>query len=341
MPSARNTMYAVQVSRAGGPLEMVTRPIPEPAAGEVRVRVEACSICHSDAMAKEGGASSYPRIPGHEIIGRVEKCGTGVVGWTAGQRVGIGWYGGHCGVCERCRRGDFILCARAEVTGLTRDGGYAEYLVVSAQALAAVPDALSSREAAPLLCAGITTFNALRNSGASPGDVVAILGLGGLGHLGVQFASKMGFRTVAIARGADKATFARQLGAEQYIDSAAVDPGLALTELGGARVILATVTASEAMSAVIGGLGHRGLLLIVGASPEPIEVSPLQLIRNRLSVTGWPSGSAIDSEDTLRFSAHFGVRPMIERYPLDRAAEAYDRMMSGEARFRVVLETGA
>lgn len=341
MPSAKSTMHAVQVSSAGGPFEIVTRALPEPATGEVRVRVEACGVCHSDAMTKEGAASGYPRIPGHEIVGRIEQCGPGVAGWTAGQRVGIGWYGGHCGVCARCRRGDFVLCARAEVPGLTRDGGYAQYLVVSAQALAAVPDALSSADAAPLLCAGITTFNALRNSGASAGDLVAILGLGGLGHLGVQFAHKMGFRTVAIARGAEKDRFARQLGAEHYIDSAAVDPAAALSELGGARVILATVTASDAMSAVVGGLGHRGLLLVVGASAEPIRVSPHQLIANRLSITGWPSGSAIDSEDTLRFSAHFGVRALIERYPLARAAEAYERMMSGQARFRVVLETGA
>jgi len=280
-------------------------------------------------------------VPGHEVVGVIHAVGRGVADWRIGRRVGVGWYGGHDGVCEACRRGDFIMCAHGEITGLTCDGGYADYLVTRAQALAAVPDALTSAEAGPLLCAGITTFNALRNSGARAGDLVAILGIGGLGHLGIQYAAKMGFRTVAIARGQDKAKSAQELGAHHYIDSTAQDVAKSLQELGGAKLILATVTNSDAMTATIGGLHFDGTLLVVGASPEPIKISPIQLLGGRLSLKGWASGAAIDSEDTLRFSALSGVRPMIEPYPLERAAQAYERMMSGKARFRVVLETGA
>lgn len=283
----------------------------------------------------------YPIVPGHEVVGLIDAIGAGVTDWSLGQRVGVGWYGGHCGMCERCRRGDFVLCRKATISGVTCDGGYADYMAIPAQALAAIPDALSSAEAAPLLCAGITTFNALRKSDARPGDLVAILGMGGLGHLGVQFAAKMGFRTVAIARGEDKAKFAQELGASHYIDSRSQDVAKALTELGGAKVILATVTNADAMNAAIGGLGYGGTFLVVGVSPEPIKVSSMQIIMHRQSILGWASGAAIDSEDTLQFGALSGVRPIIERFPLDKAAEAYDRMMSGNARFRVVLETGA
>lgn len=336
-------MRAVQVGAAGGPFELVNREIPEPKAGEVRVRVQACGICHSDSMAKEGLVPGirYPMVPGHEVVGLVDAVGEGVPQWSAGQRVGIGWYGGHCGRCEPCRRGDYVLCVRAAVPGLTFDGGYADYMVAPATALAAVPDALTSAEAAPLLCAGITTYNALRHSGARAGDLVAILGIGGLGHLGVQFAAKMGFRTVAIARGEDKAAFARQLGAQHYIDSRSQDVAKSLAELGGAKAILATVTNADAMTAALGGLGYGGVFVIVGVPREPLRVSSMQLIMHRQAVTGWASGVAIDSEDTMNFGALAGVRPMIERYPLEKAAEAYERMMSGGARFRVVLETGA
>jgi D-arabinose 1-dehydrogenase-like Zn-dependent alcohol dehydrogenase len=334
---------AVQVSGPGAPLEVVTRDIPVAKRGQVRLRVQACGICHSDSMAKEGHWPGvvYPIVPGHEVVGLVDSLGEGVTGWLIGQRVGVGWYGGHCGVCEACRRGDFVLCARPSIPGLTYDGGYADYMTAPAEALAAIPDSLTSVDAAPLLCAGITTFNALRNSEARAGDLVAILGMGGLGHLGVQFAAKMGFRTVAIARGQEKAKTAHELGAHHYIDSLTQDVAKSLADLGGAKLILATVTNADAMTAALGGLGYRGTLLIVGASPEPLKVSPIQLIMQRRSIQGWASGTSIDSEDTLKFSAMSGVRPLIERYPLERAAGAYDRMMSGAARFRVVLETGA
>jgi D-arabinose 1-dehydrogenase-like Zn-dependent alcohol dehydrogenase len=337
------TARAVQVSTPGGPLEVVTRAVPAPKPGQARIRVQACGICHSDSLAKEGHwpGIQYPVVPGHEVVGLIDALGEGVTGWRVGQRVGVGWYGGHCGVCEACRRGNFVLCARPGIPGLTYDGGYADYMTAPVDALAAVPDTLSSADAAPLLCAGITTFNALRNSDARAGDLVAILGLGGLGHLGVQFAVKMGFRTVGIARGQDKAKLALELGAHHYIDSLTQDVAKSLAELGGAKLILATVTNTDAMSAAVGGLGYRGTLLIVGASFEPLKVSPLQLIMQGQSIQGWASGTSIDSEDTLKFSVLSGVRPLIERYPLERAAAAYDRMMSGAARFRVVLETGA
>jgi propanol-preferring alcohol dehydrogenase len=332
-------MRAVQVEKPGSPLELVERPMPEPGPGKVRIKVEACGICHSDSYVVKGTYPGirYPAVPGHEIAGHIDAVGPGVTAWRAGQRVGVGWHGGHCGVCARCRRGDYVLCVAAQVPGMAYDGGYADYMIAPQEALAAIPDDLAAVEAAPLLCAGITTYNSLRHSGARPGDLVAVLGIGGLGHLGVQYAAKMGFRTVAIARGPDKAKLALKLGAHRYIDSKAEDAAKVLTELGGARVVLATVTNAKAMSALIDGLGIDGKLLVVGASPEPIEVSPLQLIGKRRSVAGWPSGRAADSEDTMRFSALEGVRPMVETFPLAEASKGYERMMSGDARFRVVL----
>jgi D-arabinose 1-dehydrogenase-like Zn-dependent alcohol dehydrogenase len=335
-------MRVVQVPRPNGPFELVERDLPEAGAGSVRIKISACGICHSDSYTKEGTfpGIQYPRVPGHEIAGTVDAIGTGVPGWSAGQRVGVGWHGGHCGYCDSCRRGDFVTCQIArQVPGITYDGGYADYMIAPAEALALIPDELSAVEAGPLMCAGITTFNSLRHSGARPGDVVAVLGIGGLGHLGVQFAAKMGFRTVAIARGADKEPLAKQLGARHYIDSQTQDPAKELIKLGGAKVILATATSGKAMGAAIGGLGIDGKMIIVGAA-DPMEVPPLLLIGGRRSVTGWPSGRSIDSQDTLRFSALTGVRSMNEVFPLERAAEAYEHMMSGKARFRVVLTTG-
>ncbi len=332
-------MQAVQVARAGGPLELLERDVPEPTHGEVRVRIEACGVCHSDSLTIEGQwpGLSFPRIPGHEIAGIIDKLGTGVVGWSIGQRVGVGWFGGHCGYCEPCRRGWLIDCRNLRIPGISYDGGYAEAMVAPADALAAIPDELGSTEAAPLLCAGVTTFNALRRSGAIPGDVVAILGIGGLGHLGVQFANKLGFRTAAIARGADKEALARKLGAHHFIDSATEDVAAALNRLGGARAVLATVTSANAMTPAIDGLAVRGRLIVVGVDARPIEVSPLQLIGASRSIVGHAAGASINSQDTLAFSALSGVRPMIETMPLARAAEAYARMMHGDARFRMVL----
>ncbi|HTP31384.1 MAG TPA: alcohol dehydrogenase [Candidatus Acidoferrales bacterium] len=335
-------MRAVQVPRAGGPLEIVEREIPAPVAGSVRIKVEACGICHSDSVTKDGAfpGISYPRVPGHEVVGVIDAAGPGVQGWKAGQRVGVGWHGGQCGYCNNCRRGDFFACQTATlVTGITSDGGYAEYLVAPASALAAVPDELSSTEAAPLMCAGVTTFNALRNSGAGPGELVAVLGLGGLGHLGVQYAAKMGYRTVGIARGADKEPLARQLGARHYIDSQNQDPAEELQKLGGAKVVVATVTNGDAMAAAVGGLAANGTLMVLGGA-GPMTVSPLFLLLGKRSVKGWYSGTSIDSQDTLDFSVLTGVRSMNESYPLDRVSEAYDRMASGKARFRVVLTMG-
>ncbi len=337
-----STMRALQVPYANGPFELVERQIPEPGAGSVRIKVQACGICHSDSFTKEGlfPGIQYPRVPGHEVAGIIDAVGNGVAGWTPGQRVGVGWYGGHCGHCDSCRSGDFITCGSGQVPGVTFDGGYADYMIASAEALAAIPDELSAVEAGPLLCAGITTYNSLRNSGARPGDLVAVLGVGGLGHLGVQFAAKMGFRTVAIARGKDKEPLARKLGARHYIDSQAQDPAAELVKLGGARIIIATVTNSKAMGAVLGGLGINGKLIILGAAVEPIDVPPLLLLSGRRSIAGWPSGTSMDSQDTLAFSALTGVRSMNEVFPLARGAEAYELMMSGNARFRVVLTTG-
>lgn len=334
------TMRVVQVAEPNGPFSLVERPIPNPGPGEVRIRVEACGICHSDMFAKTGSfpGMKYPIVPGHEIAGIIDAVGPDVTEWRPGHRVGVGWHGGHCGQCPACRRGDFVDCTNLRIPGINIDGGYAECMIAPIEALARIPDELKSLEAAPLLCAGITTFNALRNSPARGGETVAILGVGGLGHLGIQFAAKLGFRTVAIARGRNKEQLARQLGAHHYIDSESQDPAAQLQGLGGARVILATATSSEAMSRVVGGLGKDGQLLVVGAAAEPINVSPFQLIPGRRSVAGWPSGTSVDSEDTLNFSAMTGVRPRIETFPLDQAAEAYDRMMSGKARFRVVLQ---
>jgi len=335
-------MKAVEVREPKGPLQVVERDVPSPGAGQVLIKVQACGICHSDVFTKEGlwPGLQYPRVPGHEIAGIIDTVGPGVDDWKPGQRVGVGWHGGHCGRCDPCRRGDFVLCQRALVPGISYDGGYAEYMVAPVEALARIPDDLSDVEAAPLLCAGITTFNALRNSGARAGDVVAILGIGGLGHLGVQFAAKMGFSTVAIARGRDKEPLARKLGALHYIDSSTQDVAEALGALGWAKVVLATVTSGKAMSAALGGLAIDGKLVIVGAAQDPVEVPTVPLIMGRRSVQGWPSGTSADSQDTLAFSASAGVRPMIEEFPLERAAEAYDRMTSGAARFRVVLKTG-
>ncbi len=332
-------MRAMQIARAGGPLEPVERDMPEPARGEVRVRVEACGVCHSDSLTVEGQWPGlvFPRIPGHEIAGVIDAIGPGVVGWHAGQRVGVGWFGGHCGYCEPCRRGWLIDCRNLRIPGISYDGGYAEALVAPAHALAAIPDELAGAEAAPLLCAGVTTFNALRHSGALPGDVVAILGIGGLGHLGVQFANKLGFRTVAIARGADKEALSRQLGAHHFIDSAAEDVAAALNRLGGARAVLATVSSAKAMTPAIDGLAVRGRLIVIGVDAEPIEISPLQLIGASRSIVGHAAGAAINSQDTLAFSVLSGVRPMIETMPLAQAPAAYARMMRGDARFRMVL----
>jgi D-arabinose 1-dehydrogenase-like Zn-dependent alcohol dehydrogenase len=335
-------MRAVQVPQAKGPFEIVEREIPEPTPGSVRIKVQACGVCHSDSITKEGlfPGIQYPRVPGHEVIGIVDSVGQGVARWKPGQRVGVGWHGGHCGYCDSCSRGDFFSCQTSTlISGLSFDGGYADYMVAPAEAIAAVPQELSAVEAAPLMCAGITTFNCLRNSGARAGEVVAILGLGGLGHLGVQFAAKMGFRTIGIARGKDKESFAKELGAHHYIDSQSQDPAAELLKLGGAKVILATVTNADAMSAVAGGLAVNGTLMIIGAVPS-MQVAPLQLLTYRQSVKGWNSGVAIDSQDTLAFSVLSGVRAMNEVYPLEQAAEAYERMMSGKARFRVVLTTG-
>jgi D-arabinose 1-dehydrogenase-like Zn-dependent alcohol dehydrogenase len=335
-------MRVVQVTQPNGPFELVEREIPEPAVGQVRIKVEACGICHSDSLTREGTypGIQYPRVPGHEVAGIIDAVGQGVVDWTEGQRVGVGWHGGYCGHCEPCRRGNFFACVWGQVTGITHDGGYADYMIAHQSALALLPEELSAIESGPLVCAGVTTFNSLRNSGARPGETVAILGLGGLGHLAVQFAAKMGFKTVAIARGSDKEPLAMKLGAHHYIDSQAQDVAAELIRLGGASIILATVTNAGAMTAALGGLGVKGKLLVLGAPHEPLEVPALLLIGGRRSVAGWYSGTSIDSQDTLSFSRLSGVRAMTEVYPLERAAEAYERMMSGKARFRVVLTTG-
>lgn len=332
----------VQVKGPAEGLELVERELGEPGRGEVLVRVEACGVCHSDAFTVEGGypGIEYPRVPGHEIAGRIEAVGEDVVPWEIGQRVGVGWFGGSCGHCDPCRRGDQISCVNGQVPGIAYDGGYADHVIVPKDALASIPDELSAEDAAPLLCAGITTFNALRDSGARPGDLVAILGIGGLGHLGVQFARRMGFETVAIARGTNKKTQAEALGAHHYIDSTAGDVAQALQALGGATTILATVTAPDAMSAAVGGLRPRGRMVVVGASADPMQIPPFALIPGSTAVVGHASGTSKDSEDTLRFSVLQDVRPKIETYPLERAAEGYARMMSGDARFRVVLTMG-
>ena len=334
---------SVQVIAAGGAFELVQKEFPEPGPGQVRIRVQACGVCHSDSITKFGGFPGivYPRTPGHEVAGVVDAVGAGVPLFKPGQRVGLGWHGGHCGYCVPCRRGDFILCENQQFSGISFDGGYADYVLAPANALALIPDDLADVDAAPLMCAGVTTFNSLRNSGARPGDTVAILGIGGLGHLGVQFAAKSGYRTVAIARGQDKAPLARQLGAHIYIDSTTQDPAAELQKLGGAAVILSTLTNADALSAAVNGLAPKGKLIILGVPEKPFEVGAVPLIMGSRTIAGWPSGTGMDSEDTLNFSALAGVKPMIETYPLERAAEAFDRMMSGKARFRVVLTTGA
>jgi len=333
------TMRALQVSKAGGQFELVERPVPEPGRGQVRIKVEACGVCHSDVVVKDGlwPGLQYPRVPGHELVGHVDAIGADVANWKAGQRVGVGWHGGHCFTCDPCRRGDFILCRFEKITSISFDGGYADYTIAPAEAVVAIPEGLPGEEAAPLLCAGVTVYNPLRHSGAMPGEIVAVQGIGGLGHLGIQFARQMGFRTVAIGRGEDKAPLVRKLGAHEYIDTNTGAPAEAMQRLGGARVIVATAPDAKSISALIEGLAPGGKLVVVGVTPEPLAVSPLQIILARRSIQGWPSGSAKDSEDTLQFSVLTGVRPMIERYPLERAADGYDQMLSGSARFRVVL----
>ncbi len=328
-----------QVTTANGPFVLGTRPVPTPGPGEALVRVHACGVCHSDTFVKAGAfpGLALPRVPGHEVAGVVAALGSGVRGWQVGERVGIGWHGGHCFVCDACRRGDFIVCRAGKVCGISYDGGYADHVLAPAEALARIPDALGDAEAAPLLCAGITTFNALRHSPARPGDLVAVQGLGGLGHLGVQFASRMGFRTVALARGADKRAFALELGASDYVDTAAENAAAALNARGGAAVVLATAPNADAVASVIDGLRPGGQLLLVAAVLEPLPISALALIGARRSIQGWPSGTAKDSEDTLAFAAATGIRPRIETFPLARVEDAFDRMHSGKARFRAVL----
>jgi len=337
---SKPTYRAVEVVQAGGPLKLVEREIQEPGPGQVRIRIHACGVCHSDSVTVQGlfPGIQYPRVPGHEIAGVIDALGSGVPRWQVGQRVGVGWFGGNCGWCESCRRGDFITCSNGAVPGIHYDGGYAEYTMVPYSALALIPDDLSDMEAGPLMCAGITTYNALRNSGARGGDLIAIHGIGGLGHLGVQFAAKMGFRTVAIARGADKADLAKQLGAHDYIDTTTQDAVAELNKLGGARIILGTVTSSKAIATLIPSLSVGGKLIVLGVSAEPLELNTLDFILKHQSIQGWPSGTSKDSEDTLAFSSLTGVRPMIEEYPLEKAADGYERMMSGDARFRVVLK---
>jgi D-arabinose 1-dehydrogenase-like Zn-dependent alcohol dehydrogenase len=332
-------MKVVQVAEPNADLELVEREIPDPKPRQVRIKVQACGICHSDMLTVAGAfpGIQYPRVPGHEVVGSIDAVGVDVPDWKVGMRAGVGWHGGHCGHCDSCRRGDFLTCRVGQIPGISYDGGYAEYMIAPFEALASVPDDLKSEDAAPLLCAGIATFNALRHSGARAGDLVAVLGIGGLGHLGVQFAQRMGFKTVAIARGADKGPLAKKLGAHLYIDSTTQNAAEELTRLGGAKVILATTADAASMSSVAAGLGVDGKLMVLGASAEPIEVSPLLLIGGRRSIAGWPSGTAPDSEDTLKFSVMSSVRPMIETFPLAKAAAAYQRMMSGKARFRVVL----
>ena len=333
------TMKAVQVSKPGGDFELVERNIPDPGPGQVRIQVQACGVCHSDVITKDGlfPGISYPRVPGHEVVGTIDVLGAGVSGWTRGERIGVGWHGGQDGTCPACRRGDFVNCVNVKICGISYDGGYQEYMIAPLDALARFPESLDAAEASPLMCAGITTFNALRHSGAYPGDLVAVQGVGGLGHLGIQFASKCGYRVAAIGRGGAVAGLAKKLGAEVYIDGASMDPAEELRKLGGARVILATAPSGKAMSALVGGLGANGALLVVGAPADPIEVGALQLILGRKRIQGWAAGTPADSEDTLRFAARTGVRPMIESFPLARAADGFARMMSGKAEFRVVL----
>jgi D-arabinose 1-dehydrogenase-like Zn-dependent alcohol dehydrogenase len=332
-------MKVAQVPRAGADFQVVEREIPDPGAGQVRIKVQACGICHSDVLTKEGlwPGIQYPRVPGHEVAGIIDEAGAGVSEWKKGQRVGVGWHGGQDNTCPACRRGDFRNCRNVQIPGISYDGGYQQYMVAPVEALVAIPESLSDTDAAPLLCAGITTYNALRHSGAMPGDLVAVQGIGGLGHLGIQFANKFGYKVAAIGRGSANATLATRLGANVYIDSKATNAAAELQKLGGARVILATAPNSKAMSELVDGLGPNGKLMVVGATFDPIEVTPIQLISGSRTIQGWAAGTPADSEDTLRFAELTGVRPMIETYPLEKAAEAYARMMSGDAQFRVVL----
>jgi len=336
---AAEPMKVAQISKPGGDFEIVERDIPEPDAGQVRIKVQACGVCHSDVLTKEGlwPGIQYPRIPGHEVVGIIDEVGSGVSTWKMGQRVGVGWHGGQDGTCRECRRGDFRNCRNLKISGISFDGGYQQYMVAPLEALVAVPEGLSDTEAAPLLCAGITTYNALRHSGALPGDLVAVQGVGGLGHLGIQFAQKFGYKVAAIGRGSENAPLAKKLGANVYIDSVASNAAEELQKMGGARAILATAPSSKAMSELIDGLGPNGMLMVIGAAFDPIEVTPVQLITGSRAIQGWSSGTPADSEDTLNFAELTGVRPMIETYPLERAGEAYARMMSGKAQFRVVL----
>jgi D-arabinose 1-dehydrogenase-like Zn-dependent alcohol dehydrogenase len=332
-------MKAAQISRPGGDFEIVEREVPKPGPGQVRIKVQACGVCHSDMLTKEGAwpGIQYPRVPGHEVAGVIDELGAGVSDWKKGQRVGVGWHGGQDNTCPECRRGDFRNCRNLKICGISYDGGYQQYRVAPIEALAAIPEGLNQAEAAPLLCAGITTYNALRHSGAFPGDLVAVQGVGGLGHLGIQFANKFGYKVAAIGRGPDNAALAKKLGATLYIDSKATNATEELQKRGGAKVILATAPSSKAMSELIDGLGPNGKLMVIGAAPDPIEVTPIQLITGSRTIQGWSSGTPADSEDTLRFAELTGVRPMIETFPLEKVAAAYARMMSGNAQFRVVL----
>ncbi|HEX7287456.1 MAG TPA: alcohol dehydrogenase [Candidatus Angelobacter sp.] len=332
-------MKTAQVPKPGADFQIVERAVPQPGAGQVRIKVQACGVCHSDVFTKEGSwpGIQYPRVPGHEVAGIIDELGAGVSAWKKGQRVGVGWHGGQDNTCLSCRRGDFRNCQNLQIPGISYDGGYQQYMVAPVEALVAIPDSLNDAEAAPLLCAGITTYNALRHSGAFPDDLVAVEGIGGLGHLGIQFGNKFGYKVAAIGRGPETAALAKKLGASVYIDSAATNAAEALQKLGGAKVILATAPSSKAMSELIDGLGPNGKLMVVGAAFDPIEVTPVQLIRGSRSIQGWAAGTPTDSEDTLRFAELTGVRPMIEKYPLEKAAEAYARMMSGKAQFRAVL----
>ncbi len=336
---AIDTMKAAHITGPGAEFQIVEHEIPEPRAREVRIKVQACGVCHSDVLTKDGlwPGIQFPRVPGHEVAGVVDATGEGVAEWKKGQRVGVGWHGGHDGTCPECRRGDFRNCRNLKIPGISYDGGYQEYMVAPAEALVAIPDTLSDVDAAPLLCAGITTYNSLRHSGAMPGDLVAVQGIGGLGHLGVQFANKFGYKVAAIGRGASNAALAKSLGASLYIDTESTNAAQKLQELGGARVILATAPNSKAMSALIDGLAPNGKFIVIGVDFSPIEVTPIQLITGSRTIQGWAAGSPADIEDTVNFAALTGVRPMIETYPLEKAAEAYARMLSGDARFRVVL----
>jgi len=337
--TATSTMKAAQIPKAGGDFQIVEREIPEPSIGQVRIKVLACGVCHSDVFTKEGlwPGIQYPRVPGHEVAGIVDEVGAGVSAWTKGQRVGVGWHGGQDNTCRECRRGDFRNCRNLKICGISYDGGYQQYMLAPVEALVAIPDSLNDADAGPLLCAGITTYNALRHSGAVPGDLVAVVGIGGLGHLGIQFASKFGYKVAAIGRRSENAALAQKLGANVYIDSTSTNAAEALQELGGARVILATAPSSKAMSELIDGLGPNGNLMVIGATFDPIEVTPAQLINGSRTIQGWAAGTPADSDDTLRFAELSGVRPMIETYPLEQAADAYARMLSGKAQFRVVL----